>query len=138
VHKVVEAAAAFIEPWEGFSPVPYVCPAGYWTVGFGKLCKPDHPRMTLEEARADLRASVPTYMAHALRLSPLLEGDRLVAITSFIYNLGPTRYEASTLRRKVNASAWDDARREIKRWCFAGGRKLRGLELRREAEAQLL
>ena len=21
--------------WEGFSPTPYLCPAGYWTIGYG-------------------------------------------------------------------------------------------------------
>jgi len=85
-----------------------------------------------------LLAAVPAYIGHALRLSPTLTGDRLVAISSFIYNLGPTRYASSTLRRRVNAGTWPEARREICRWVFGGGRKLPGLILRREAEAALL
>jgi lysozyme len=85
-----------------------------------------------------LLAAVPAYIGHALRLSPALTGDRLVAISSFIYNLGPTRYASSTLRRCVNDSDWPAARAEIRRWVFGGGRKLPGLVLRREAEAALL
>lgn len=130
--------AEFIKPWEGFSPVPYVCPAGYWTIGYGQLCEPDHPRITREQGEEMLKAAVPAYIAHALRLSPALTGDRLVAISSFVYNLGPTRYASSTLRRRVNEQDWEAARVEIRRWVFGGGKKLPGLVLRREAEAQLL
>lgn len=33
---------------------PYICPAGFWTVGFGHLCKPDHPPITEMEAEVYL------------------------------------------------------------------------------------
>lgn len=117
---------------------PYLCPAGYWTIGYGILCRQDHPPITLEEGEAMLALAVPAYVAHARRLSPGLSGDRLVAIADFIFNLGPTRYASSTLRRRVNEEDWCGARREIRRWVFGGGRKLPGLILRREAEATLL
>lgn len=140
--------AEFLKPFEGFHRVvqrrpvvlaaPYLCPAGYWTIGYGILCKQDHPAITLEQGEAMLAAAVPAYVAHALRLSPRLTGDRLVAISDFIFNLGPTRYAASTLRRRVNDEDWSSARHEIRKWVFGGGRKLPGLIIRREAEAQLL
>ena len=130
--------AEFIKPWEGFSPVPYICPAGYWTIAYGQLCAKDHPRVTEAQGHEMLMAAVPAYLAHALRLSPALSGDRLVAISSFIYNLGPTRYAGSTLRKRVDAQDWSGARHEIRKWVFGGGRKLPGLVLRREAEAALL
>jgi lysozyme len=132
------AVAEFIKPFEGFSPVPYVCPAGYWTIAYGQLCTKDHPRVTEPQGYAMLLASVPAYIAHTLRLSPVLSGDRLVAISSFIYNLGPTRYASSTLRHRVNSQDWGEARREIRKWVFGGGKKLPGLIIRREAEAALL
>lgn len=132
------AVAEFIKPWEGFSPVPYICPAGYWTIGYGQLCAKDHPRITEAQGHAMLMAAVPAYIAHALRLSPLLTGNRLVAISSFIYNLGPTRYASSTLRKRVNEQDWPGARREMRKWVFGGGKKLPGLIIRREAEAALL
>lgn len=81
---------------------------------------------------------LPGYIAHALRLSPSLEGDRLTSIADFIFNLGPTKYAASTLRKRVNEGRWEDARTELRRWVYGGGRKLPGLVLRREAEATLL
>lgn len=130
--------AEFIKPWEGFSPVPYICPAGYWTIGYGQLCAKDHPRITEAQGHDMLMAAVPAYIAHALRLSPLLTGNRLVAISSFIYNLGPTRYASSTLRKRINEQDWPGARREMRKWVFGGGKKLPGLIIRREAEAALL
>lgn len=142
------AVAAFLKPFEGFHRVtqrrpvvlasPYLCPAGYWTIGYGILCAKDHPPITEAEGERMLADVVPRYIGHALRLSPRLDGDRLVAIADFVFNLGPTRYAASTLRRRVNEQDWPGARHEIRKWVFGGGRKLPGLILRREAEAALL
>jgi lysozyme len=130
-HRVVRRAPVVMA-------VPYVCPAGYWTIGYGILCRETHPAITLEQGEAMLAAAVPAYVAQSLRLSPRLEGNRLVAIADFVFNLGPTRYASSTLRRRVNEQDWPGARHEIRRWVFGGGRKLPGLILRREAEAALL
>ena len=41
-----------------------------------------------------------------------------------------------TLRKRVDAQDWQGAARELRKWVFGGGRKLPGLVLRREAEAQ--
>jgi len=122
--------------------VPYLCPAGYWTIGYGELCRQDHPEITEPAARERLVGLLlPLYVAHALRLSPRLVAAPeacLTAIADFVFNLGPTRYAASTLRRRVGAAEWGDAAVECRRWVYGGGRVLPGLVLRREAEAQLL
>jgi lysozyme len=134
--KLVELVKRF----EGFRGKPYICPAGYWTIGYGVLCQRDHPEITQDEAEAMLAKILPGYIAHALRLSPGLveHPDRLTAISDFIFNLGPTRYAASTLRKRVNDGAWEEAKGEIRKWVYGGARKLPGLVLRREAEAALL
>lgn len=121
--------------------VPYRCPAGYWTRGYGVLCSRDAGEIAEPEAAAELERILPSYISHALRLSPVLivaGSNRLSAISDFIYNLGPTRYAASTLRRRVNAQEWNAAAEEIQRWVWGGGRKLPGLVLRRAEEARLL
>jgi lysozyme len=134
--KLVELVKRF----EGFRGKPYICPAGYWTIGYGVLCQSDHPEITQDEAEAMLAKILPGYIAHALRLSPGLveHPDRLTAISDFIFNLGPTRYAASTLRKRVNDGAWEEAKGEIRKWVYGGARKLPGLVLRREAEAAFL
>lgn len=71
-------------------------------------------------------------------LCPSLKGDRLSAIADFAYNLGLGALQASTLRRVVNAGAWDQAKTQLMRWVRGGGRVLPGLVRRRKAEADLI
>lgn len=120
---------------------PYLCPAGYPTQGWGIVVPSmDVPPITQEMADAILMRELPRYMAQALALSPGLvkHPRRLAAITSFVFNLGAARYRASTLRKRVNAEDWDGSVEEILKWTRGGGRVLRGLVLRRQAEAELL
>lgn len=136
-ENAVNLAAAF----EGFSPTPYLCPAGFWTIGYGHLCSKDHPPITHEQGLAYLERDLVTALLGTLRYCPGLAaeaGEVLGAITDFTFNLGAGRLKASTLRRKINEGDLPAARRELARWVYGGGRKLRGLVLRRAAEAEFL
>ena len=53
------------------------------------------------------------------------------------YNLGGGALQGSTLCRKVNREEHAEVPAEFIRWVWAGGRKLKGLIRRREAEADL-
>ena len=59
------------------------------------------------------------------------------ALGSFAFNLGAGALQRSTLRRKVNREEHDAVPVEFRRWVWAGGRNLKGLIRRREAEAEL-
>ena len=64
----------------------------------------------------------------------------LIDMTNFIFtvNLGGwTPSKNSTLRPKVNREEHADVPEQFMRWVWAGGRKLKGLVRRREAEADL-
>lgn len=130
-----------IRRFEGLRLKPYLCPAGIPTVGYGHT-GPDvtlqSPPMTPQFAEKVMQEDAERHALLALKLSPNLKGDRLAAIADFLYNLGPTRYKASTLRRKVNAGEWLDAKDELEKWVWGGGKKLPGLVARRAAEAALL
>jgi lysozyme len=80
------------------------------------------------------------YGAGVLKASPnLINHPRvLAAAIDFAYNLGVPRYRASTLRKRVEAERWDEAKEQLMRWTKAGGRELPGLVRRRKAEASLL
>jgi lysozyme len=56
---------------------------------------------------------------------------------SFTYNLGSGALQRSTLRRVINRQNHHNVPAQLMRWVWAGGRKLRGLVRRREAEALL-
>lgn len=141
-------AAALCRPFEGLRLQPYICPAGYPTIGYGTVWKPDgskvtmeHPPISKETAEAwlvhELRHN---YLAGVLKASPgLLARPRaLGAMTDFAYNLGVARYRASTLRKRVDDGDWEDAKAQLMLWTRGGGRVLPGLVRRRAAEAALL
>ena len=149
--EVPQAAIMMAKRFEGFHRVPkndpgraypYVCPAGYHTIGFGHLCQPDHPPITEAEAEAYLAADLMTALAATLRYCPVLvvePENRLAAIIDFTFNLGAGCLQTSTLRRRINQRDWLSAGQELLRWVYGGGRVLPGLVKRREAEAwQLL
>ncbi|WP_408612111.1 glycoside hydrolase family protein [Candidatus Liberibacter brunswickensis] len=47
-------------------------------------------------------------------------------------------YRNSTFRKYVDELDWQNASIECKRWVYSGGKKLKGLIVRREVEAELL
>ena len=121
--------------------VPYVCPAGFWTIGYGHLCAQDHPPITQDEAEAYLAQDLVKALNATLRYCPVLATEpegRLAAIMDFTFNLGTGRLQTSTLRRRVNQRDWLGAALELRRWVYGGGVVLPGLVIRREAEVSLL
>lgn len=134
---------ALIRRFEGLRLKAYLCPAGVPTIGYGHTGKDVALGQSIapERAEALMQQDAAYYAGQALRLSPalLLEPDeRQAAIADFCFNLGTTRYKASTLRRKIDAQEWDDAADELGKWVWGGGRKLPGLVARRAAEAALM
>lgn len=120
---------------------PYICPAGFWTIGYGHLCQPDHPPITEEEGEVYLAQDLMTALKATLRYCPVLATEsegRLGAIVDFTFNLGAGRLQTSTLRRRINQRDWSSAATELGRWVRGGGRVLPGLVIRRQAEAGLL
>lgn len=148
--EVPEAAIELAKRFEGFHLVPkadpgrahpYICPAGYPTIGYGHLCDATHPPITEAEAEMYLARDLRTALAATLRYCPVLitepEG-RLAAIVDFTFNLGAGRLQTSTLRRRINQRDWSAAVTELGRWLRGGGRVLPGLVARRQAESILL
>ncbi len=149
-NEVPQAAIDLAKRFEGFHRLPkhdphraypYSCPAGYWTIGFGHLCQPDHPPITEGEAEVYLAQDLQTALRATLRYCPVLVTEsevRLAAIVDFTFNLGAGRLQASTLRLRVNQRDWAAAGQELRRWVRGGGKVLPGLVVRREAEVMLL
>lgn len=59
------------------------------------------------------------------------------AILSFTYNVGVGSFKSSTLLKKLNAKDYTGACNELSRWTKAGGKVMKGLVTRREAERQI-
>ena len=148
---VPPAAIDLAKRFEGFerkvkrgteiAAVPYVCPAGFWTIGHGHLCDQKHPPINEAEAEVYLARDLQTALAATLRYCSVLatESDgRLAAIVDFTFNLGAGRLQMSTLRRRINQRDWEGSIRELGKWIHAGGKVLNGLVVRRHAEALML
>lgn len=59
------------------------------------------------------------------------------AMVSICYNIGAGAFTGSTLLRLHNAGDFDGAAKQFRRWNRAGGRVMKGLTRRREAEEKL-
>lgn len=145
-EKAVELAVELCKHFEGFSSVPYLCPAGYWTIGYGTVYKPDGSRVTQSHPPISKQLALEwltheilyNYMPAVLAATPNAAKypQLLGALTDFAYNLGGPRYRASTLARRVREERWPEARAQLLLWNRGGGRVLPGLVRRREAEAK--
>ena len=136
----LSALYVLIKRFEGCKLMPYYCPAGVLTCGWGSTGLDVFPGRAWTQEYADSRMLMDAqkFARGTLALCPSLTGNKLSAIADFSYNLGIGRLKASTLRRKVNAGDWSGVPAELRKWVNGGGRRLQGLVLRREAEIALI
>lgn len=143
----VQVAAKLARYFEGLRLRPYLCSAGVPTIGYGATRYEDgthvqmtDPPITRERAEALLLWTVRrVYLPAVLRLCPgVPDPYKLAALIDFTFNLGVGRLRASTLRRRVNAQDWAAVPSELRKWNKGGGKVLRGLVARREAEVSLV
>lgn len=128
-----------IRQFEGCRLLPYYCPAGVLTCGWGATGAGVYPgqRWTQQQADKRLESDALDFLRRAQSLCPDLTGPRIAAIADFAYNLGLGSLRSSTLRKRLNSGDFASALIELRRWNRAGGRILPGLIRRREAEALL-
>lgn len=141
MRHISQNGLMLIKQFEGFMAEPYLCPGGYWTIGYGHIIQnpKDYPySLTHDEALELLAQDVIVAERAVLRLIrvPLTSGQ-FDALVSFTFNLGAGALQRSTLRRKVNREEHADVPAELMKWVWAGGRKLNGLVKRRKAEAEM-
>jgi lysozyme len=140
--QISQEGLALIKRFEGFSPTPYICPAGKETIGYGHVIHPveSYPPEGISEAEAEklLKQDVSyaeSILEHAV-LVPLSQ-SQFDALASLIYNIGIKAFVNSTLLRRLNERNHAAAASEIGRWVYAGGKILPGLVKRRATETAL-
>jgi lysozyme len=140
MRHITQQGLDLIKHFEGFSPTVYKCPAGLSTIGYGHLIRKWESFTLITEAEAEdlLRQDVQVTERAVLRLInvPLTDGQ-FDALVSFTFNLGSGSLQNSTLRRVVNRNDHCEVPTQLKRWVWSGGKKLKGLQLRRSAESSL-
>lgn len=135
------AIAAVTTNWyEGTRYVPYADVGGVATVCQGVTGKDVIPGKTYtpgECATLNNRALV-SADADVRRLVkvPISETEH-AALIDFVYNLGGPALARSTLLRKLNAGDHAGACAEYRKWIYAAGKPMKGLQNRRNAEEWL-
>jgi len=137
--RTSERGLTLIKRYEGFSSVPYLCSAGYLTVGYGHVMqRPEQIQLTEAEATTLLMQDVRIAEDAVMRLIRVqLKQSQFDALVSFTFNLGAGALQRSTLRRKVNDGEHSAVPAELAKWVYAAGKRLPGLVVRRRAEAAL-
>lgn len=138
---------------------PYLCPAGYWTIGYGHAITDASGKMLKGvEKRAQARAAYPDGISRQQAYDLLvidtvnrsfalsdwlkqnhveLNNNQFCALLSLIFNVGFGAFKKSTLAKRLVEGRFEDVPVQLMRWTFVGGRKSAGLKRRREAEAAL-
>lgn len=135
---VIAAAAAIVAPWEGRELVPYRDLVGVATVCYGHTGNVEDRRYTPAECEALLQSDLADHWRGVSRCihAPLAEHEA-AAVLSWTFNVGVGAACGSTLIRQINAGlpaeTWC---RQLLRWDYAGGKRVRGLTRRRQAEYQ--
>ena len=131
------AALIGLAGWEGFRDKAYDDGVGVQTIGFGSTAGVKRgDTITVERALIKLGADVAKH-EQGLRACigdvPLYQHE-WDALASWTFNVGIGAACGSTLVRKLRAGDYAGACAELLRWDKAGGKVLRGLTLRRQAE----
>jgi lysozyme len=135
---------------------PYLCPAGYWTIGWGHVViGPDGKQVkgaenereardvypdgiTKAEAEVLLADDVRRFSVGVERAVKVPLGDiRFCSLVSFAFNVGLGAFERSTLLRLLNQGDLTQVPEQFLRWTKIGGEESAGLKRRRETEVRL-
>jgi lysozyme len=132
--------------FEGFSAKPYLCSAKVPTIGYGNCYYLNGKKVTLlDKPITELEAfemfkTIADKFADKVSklVTTPVDQNQFNALVSLTYNIGPANFQKSTLLRKVNFNHNDPSiRAEFLKWNKAGGQVLKGLTIRRTAEADL-
>jgi len=137
--NISEEGLALLKKFEGCELKAYQDSVGVWTIGYGHTKEvKEGDQINKDEAEHLLAEEMPEYEGYINNYVDVpLEQNQFDALTCWVYNLGPTNFRNSTLLTVLNQERYTDVPREIKRWNKAGGKVLKGLIRRREAEALL-
>ncbi|HHE3654173.1 TPA: lysozyme [Pasteurella multocida] len=132
---------------EGCMRDPYKCPADVLTVGVGSTqaggdvidvnktyTDEEIAERWIKDIQIAERCVKQNIEDKTNRKLPQSVYDSIVSIT---FNVGCGKIKNSTLYRKAIKGDFVGICNEFPRWVYSGGRKLKGLELRREKEKQL-
>jgi len=144
--NVSKAGIALIKHYEGVRSRPYRCAANLYTVGVGHLIGdgkslPDSWNRTFTQEEIDglLKSDLRRFELGIHKMLPNvpLRQCEFDCLVSFAFNLGLGTFQRSTLRQALLRGDKKAAMESLVKYCRAGGKILRGLQIRRLDEKAL-
>ena len=139
IAAMLAVASPFIGVWEGKRNLPYRDIVGVLTVCYGETRDIDYRYYSDAECREMLEEGVGEFGEAVLKRNPELRHypHQWAAATSLAYNIGTGAYSRSTVARQFSAGRWRSACNNFLAWKYAGGKVVRGLVNRRNAERKM-
>lgn len=142
MHRFTSARGIdFIKSFESFCKLPYICPAGLLTIGYGHLILPgeDYDYLSLEDGEDLLKRDLLKVERAVIRnINITLDQNQFDSLVSLTFNIGSGALQRSTLRQKINyESGVGEIKQEFMKWIYSGGKVLAGLVKRRIAEVEM-
>lgn len=143
--NINKATIDLVKGFEGCKLTAYRDPIGVWTIGYGTTARAGlgiipTAGMTITQSEADqLLADGLNKFADQIRpmINAGLNDNQFGACVSLAYNIGAHAFSASSALKHINAGDYDRAANSILLFNKAGGKVLKGLVRRREAERKL-
>jgi lysozyme len=157
--KISDKGLAIIKKYEGFYSKPYLCPALLWTIGYGHVLYPEQARLPLNKRKEWLIHPNDNRIWNKDEINDLLIKDLarfergvtmlfpvsyrftqglFDALVSFAFNCGTGLLQRSTVRSALLRGDKEMAGEALLKYCRGGGKILRGLQLRRQDEYNLM
>jgi lysozyme len=146
--KISQNGINLIKHFEGVRYRPYKCSAGLFTVGIGHLIGdgkslPDSWNKTFTESEVNelLRKDLARFERGVALLFPVsyrFTQGLYDALVSFSFNVGLGCLQRSTVRSALLRGDKAMAGQSLLKYCRAGGKVIKGLQLRRQAEYNLM
>lgn len=144
--NINQATVDLVKRFEGLRLTSYKDSVGVWTIGYGTTSRAGlgvsvGAGMTITEAQAEeyLRLGLEKFAKSITRGFKVTASDNeFGAMLSLAYNIGPGAFLKSTCLKRFNAGDTAGAAEALTWFNKAGGKKLRGLVRRRQAEQDLM
>lgn len=143
--NVNQAAVDLVKEFEGFRADAYKDAVGVLTIGYGTTAMAGvgiKPALGMKISKSDAEAYLHAALdKFANQIAPAITApineNEFGAFVSLAYNIGPGAFKKSSALRLFNAGDKAGAAKAILLWDKAGGKVLKGLTRRREAERKL-
>jgi len=128
-----------IKQSEGLRLSAYQDIVGIWTIGYGSTYNVKDGDVITEQQACDMLLKdikIPVNFINN-KVKVKLYQNEFDALLSLVYNIGVGNFGSSTLLKTLNQELYKEAADQFLVWRKAGGKVVRGLEIRRAKEQHL-